>query len=211
MRIVLVDDHPIVLKGLEQLLQRQPDFEVVGACADADSAVAAVRNLHPDVLVLDLRMPRQGGLSILKALNELGVRTRTVLLTAAISDQEVVEAVTLGVAGLVLKESTPDTLLTCLRTVHRGDNCFDREVATRAFQTVLDREKRAREIAQILTPREIDVVRLVAEGHRNRDIADRLRIVEGTVKVHLHYIYEKLNVDGRLELVLIAQQRGLVS
>ena len=209
-RLVLADDHPIVLQGLEQLFARQGDFEVVDSCPDADSAMAAVRSLRPDVLVLDLRMPGIGGLDVLRRIGAEGLACRTVLLTAAIRDDEVVEAVRLGVMGLVLKESSPDTLVDCVRRVHRGESWIEKDTVTRAFRSVLDREAAGREMSEALTSREIEIVKMVARGLRNKAIAEGLSISEGTVKVHLHNIYEKLGVDGRLELVLCAQEKGLL-
>jgi DNA-binding NarL/FixJ family response regulator len=209
-RVVLVDDHQIVLHGLQQLFERQEDFEVVCCCRDGIAAIDAVAAHQPDVLVLDLRMPGQSGLDVLRALAAKGAACRSVLLTAAIRDEEVVDAVKLGVMGLVLKESPPEVLLECVRSVHRGEQWIERETVTRAFRTVLDRQAAAQRAGETLTPREIEMVRMVAQGLRNRIIAERLSISEGTVKVHLHNIYEKLGVDGRLELVLSAQQKGLI-
>jgi len=170
--------------------------------------MAAIQKEPPDVLVLDLRMPGVTGLQFLSQLADKGVSCRTVLLTATIEDAEVVEAVKLGVSGLVLKDSSPDTLVDCVRKVHAGGQWLDHATVTRAFRTQLDREAAVRDTA--LTPREIEIVRMVAEGLRNRAIGARLSISEGTVKVHLHNIYEKLGVDGRLELTLCAQQKGLL-
>lgn len=209
-RVVLVDDHQIVLHGLHQLFERQGDFEVAAACSDGASAIEAVRTHRPDVLILDLRMPGQGGLDVLRALAAQQLACRSVLLTAAIRDDEVMEAVRLGAMGVVLKESSPDVLLECVRSVHGGTPWIERETATRAFRSVLDREAAAQQAGETLTPREIEIVRMVAQGLRNKVIAERLSISEGTVKVHLHNIYEKLGVDGRLELVLSAQQKGLI-
>ena len=209
-RIVVADDHPIVLQGLQHLFERQPDFDVVATCVDAGTTLDAVRQHRPDVLVLDLRMPGRDGFDVLRALDRDGARCRTVLLTAAVTNAEVLEAVRLGVTGLVLKESTPDTLLACIRRVHEGGEWIDRDTASRAVRVVLASEEARREATETLTPREIEIVRMVAQGLRNRTIAERLSISEGTVKVHLHNIYEKLGVGGRLELVLCAQQRGLV-
>jgi DNA-binding NarL/FixJ family response regulator len=208
--VVLVDDHPIVLQGLQQLFDRQSDFRVVAACANSDTALIAIRTHHPDVLVLDLRMPQPGGLGLLRMLKAEQLDCRCVLLTAAIHDDEVIEATRLGVTGLVLKESPPETLLKCVRRVNRGERCIDQETITRAFQAVVGRESAEREIAKTLTPRETELVKMMAEGLRNRAIAERMGISEGTVKVHLHNVYEKLGLDGRLELVLYAQQKHLV-
>src|SRR5512132_1732056 len=208
-RVVLVDDHQIVLHGLQQLFERQDDCTVVAACSDGPSAIAAVAQHGPDVLVLDLRMPSQSGLDVLRALAGKHERCRRVLLTAAIRDEEVMEAVKLGVMGLVLKESSPEVLLECVRAVHQGKQWIERDTVTRALHSVIARDAADRS-SDALTPREVEIVRMVAQGLRNKAIAERLSISEGTVKVHLHNIYEKLGVDGRLELVLCAQQKGLV-
>ncbi len=207
-RLVLVDDHPIVLSGLTQLFTRQKDMKVVGSATTADGAVEAVKAHKPDVLVLDLRMPGKSGLDALKALGAAAEPTRVVLLTAAIRDEEVVDAVQRGAKGIVLKESPPDTLLECVRRVHAGEQWIDHETLARAFDRVVHPDSAAG--GAPLTPREIEIVRMVAEGLRNRAIAERMSITEGTVKVHLHNIYEKLGVDGRLELVLCAQEKHLV-
>jgi DNA-binding NarL/FixJ family response regulator len=209
-RLVLADDHAIVLHGLKRLFEGHPDFRVVECCVDGEGAIGAARDDTCDVLVLDLRMPGRTGLDVLKTLAAEKRRCRTVLLTAAISDDDVVEAVRLGAWGVVLKESSPETLLECVRRVYRGEQWIDRETMTRAFGHAMQREAAMREASRILTPREIEIVRMIAQGLRNRVIAERLSISEGTVKIHLHNVYEKLGIDGRLELMLYAQEKGLV-
>jgi DNA-binding NarL/FixJ family response regulator len=209
-RLVLADDHPIVLQGLQQLFGRHDDFEVVASCADGGAALAAVAEHQPDVLVIDLRMPGKSGLDVLRALSAAHSACHTVLLTAIVRDDEVMEAVKLGVRGIVLKESSPDVLIDCVRRVYRGEQWIERETVTRALQRALHRDSGDRDPGDSLTPREIEIVRMVAQGLRNKVIAERLSISEGTVKVHLHNVYEKLGVDGRLELVLSAQQKGLI-
>ena len=208
-RLVLVDDHPIVLQGLQQLFDRHDDFEVLTCCSDGATALDAVGKYRPEVLMMDLRMRGLSGLDILRTLSADQSRTRTVLLTAAIHDAEVMEAVRLGVRGIILKESSPDALIDCIRRVHRGEQWIEREIVTRVFRRVLDRQSAEQEIRDTLTPREIDILRMLSKGLRNRAIAKRLSIAEGTVKVHLHNVYEKLGVDGRLELVLCAQHKRL--
>jgi DNA-binding NarL/FixJ family response regulator len=209
-RIALADDHPIVLQGLQQLFERHADFEVVCCCTTGNAALIGVRTHRPDVLVLDLRMPEGSGLDVLRAMAADKLECRTVVLTAAVSDDEVMEAVRLGARALVLKESSPDALVDCVRRVFRGEQWLERETLTRAFRRALDREAATRDAADALTPREIEIVRMVAQGLRNRAIAERLSISEGTVKVHLHNIYEKFAVDGRLELLLSARNKGLI-
>jgi DNA-binding NarL/FixJ family response regulator len=209
-RLVLADDHSIVLDGLRRLFESLPEFEVVACCADGDAALAAVRTMQVDVVVLDHRMPGKSGLDVIRVMAQEQIDCRIVLLTAALRDDDIVEAVRLGVAGVVLKESSPDSLIECVRKVHLGQQWMDRETLGRAFTRVLNRESATRDAAKTLTPREIEMVQMVAQGLRNKAIAERLCISEGTVKIHLHNIYEKLGVDGRLALVLFAQSKGLV-
>jgi DNA-binding NarL/FixJ family response regulator len=207
-RTVLADDHPIVLQGLQHLFARHPDLEVVASCSGADEAIAAARELRPDVVVLDLRMPQRSGLDLLSVLGRELPSVRCVVLTAAITQEQVVEALKRGAAGLVLKESPPEQLIECVRRVSAGEQYFDTDTVTQAVQAAADRS--GAETASTLTPRELEIVRMVAQGLRNRVIGERLVISESTVKVHLHNIYEKLGIEGRLELVLLAQQKGLV-
>jgi DNA-binding NarL/FixJ family response regulator len=209
-RLVLADDHPIVLDGLERLFQAQPDFAVVARCQDGPDALRAVREHRPDVLVLDVRMPGQDGLAVLREIRREEIPTRVVLLTAEVDEREALEAVRLGARGLVLKEMAPQMLVECVRKVVLGEQWIERRSLTRALDALLRRESGLRDVSAVLTPREIEIVRLVAKGLRNQAIAEQLRISEGTVKVHLHNIYEKLGVDSRVALTNYAREKGLV-
>jgi DNA-binding NarL/FixJ family response regulator len=209
-RIVLADDHPIVLQGLQHLFARHPDLEVVASCSGADEALAAARHMQPDVVVLDLRMPQRSGLDLLAVLGRELPNVRSVVLTAAITQDQVIEALKRGAAGIVLKESPPEQLIECVRRVSRGETFFDTDTVTQAMQAAASGSNTAPDGTAALTPRELEIVRMVAQGLRNRVIGERLVISESTVKVHLHNIYEKLGIEGRLELVLLAQQKGLV-
>jgi two-component system, NarL family, nitrate/nitrite response regulator NarL len=209
-RLVLADDHPIVLEGLEQLFRAQQDFAVVARCQDGAETLRAVRQHRPDVLLLDIRMPAPDGLPVIRELQRDGLPTRIVLLTAALEEDDVVEAVRLGVKGVVLKEMAPQMLVECVRKVAAGEQWIERRSLTMALDKVLRREAGFREVSAVLTPREIEIVRLAAQGLRNQAIADRLHISEGTVKVHLHNIYEKLGIDGRVALTLYAREKGLL-
>ena len=209
LRLVLADDHPVVLGGLEQLLDAEVGFEIVATAGDGVAALAAVRRERPDVLVLDIRMPRLDGLGVLRELRDEGPPTATVLLTAGLDEEEVLEAVRLGVRGVVLKEMAPAVLVECLRAVGQGEVWIERRLVTRALDKLMVRHDGQREAAAVLTGREIDLVRQIARGLRNKEIARQLGITEGTVKVHLHNIYQKLGIDGRLALLRWAQERGL--
>jgi len=209
-RLVLADDHPIVLDGLEQLFRAQKDFVVVARCQDGAETLRAVRQHRPDVLLLDIRMPAPDGLQVIRELQGESLPTRIVLLTAALEEDDVLEAVRLGVKGVVLKEMAPQMLVECVRKVAAGEQWIERRSLTMALDKVLRREAGLREVTSVLTPREIEIVRLAAQGLRNQAIADQLHISEGTVKVHLHNIYEKLGVDGRVALTLYARDKGLI-
>lgn len=208
-RLILADDHPLILDGLLGLLGREPDFTVVATSHTGVEALAAVATHRPDLLVLDLRMPELGGLDVLRTLGEEPNPPRVVLLTAAMDEDEVLEAINLGAQGVVLKEAASEVLVQCLRQVHAGSEWIDEDLARRARARASQRRVSLREVASALTPREIEVVRLLSRGLRNRDIAERTGITEGTVKVHLHNIYEKLGLGGRMALMLWAQAKGL--
>ena len=208
--LVLADDHPIVLDGLERLFHLEQDLKVLARCKDGEETLRAVRRHRPDILVLDIRMPGMGGLAVVREMREEKLPTRVVLLTGALDEDEAMEAIRLGVRGVVLKEMAPKLLVQCIRKVHTGEQWVERRSFGRALETMMRREAGARQIAGVLTPREMEIVRLVASGLHNKEIAAKLAISEGTVKIHLHHIYEKLNVRGRLELTLYAQGKGLV-
>jgi DNA-binding NarL/FixJ family response regulator len=208
-RLVLADDHPLVLDGLEQLFRLERDFQVVARCRDGNETLRAVRLHRPDLLVLDIKMPGLDGLSVLRAVRDEGLPTETVLLTAALDDDQLVEAVRLGVRGVVLKESAPRVIISALREVRSGGSWLEGRAVSRALQKLVRREKTERDADRVLTPREIEIVRMVGSGARNREIAARLFITEGTVKIHFHNIYEKLAINSRVELALWARDQGL--
>lgn len=209
-RLVLADDHPPILQGLTLLLRQEPDLEVLAVCRDGEETLQAVRQFQPDVLILDILMPGKDGLAVLRELRQLELPTRVILLTAAIDEDNLLEAMRLGVGGVVLKEMAVPLLIQCVRKVYAGDQWLERHSIGRAMEKMLRREAGTREVAKLLTPRELEIVRLAASGLRNKEIASRLTISEGTVKIHLHRSYEKLHVDSRIALLRYAQTKGLV-
>ena len=208
-RLVLADDHPVVLDGLEQLFRLERDFEVVARCRDGHETLRALRHHRPDLLVLDVKMPGLDGLSVLRAMRDEALPTQTVLLTAALDDDQLVEAVRLGVRGVVLKESAPRTIIHAVREVRAGGSYLEGRAVSGALQKLVRREATTRSVQKVLTPRELEIVRLAASGARNRDIAERLSITEGTVKIHFHNIYEKLEIDSRVGLAMWARDQGI--
>ena len=208
-RLVLADDHPIVLDGLAQLFASERDFDVVARAGNGEEALAAIHRHHPDVLLLDLRMPVKDGLAVLRELRRDGMSTRVVVLTAVRESSDVFEAIRLGVEGVVLKDMATTLLVHCVREVHAGRKWIERGAATDAVDALRSRQSMRRDFEVLLTPRELDVARLTARGYPNKVVAEKLSITEGTAKLHLHHVYEKLAVDGRMALARYLQSRGI--
>jgi len=209
-RLVLADDHPLILDGLEKLFLWEKDFQVMARCPDGVATLRAVREHQPDVLVLDIRMPGKDGLEVVRQMRKEKLPTRVVFLAAELDEEEFLEATRLGVQGIVLKEMAPKLLVKCIRKGHAGEQWIEKRSASRALEQMLRREAGAREVSALLTSREIAIVRLVASGLHNKEIGDKLYISEGTVKIHLHNIFEKLKVDSRVALLRYAEEKGLV-
>jgi len=206
-RLILADDHPIVLDGLVQLFSMEKDFDVVAWVTTGEEALQAVRKLLPEILVLDLRMPGLDGFAVLRQMKREELPTRAVVLTALDNGQGF-EALRLGARGIVLKDMAPRLLVQCVRAVHAGRQWVEKGVATHAADTLLKREAGIRVMAEVLTPREIEVAQMIASGRSSKVIANELAISEGTAKLHLHHVYEKLNLDGRVALVRYMQSQG---
>jgi DNA-binding NarL/FixJ family response regulator len=199
--LIVADDHPIVLHGLVALLNSEPDFQVLGTCQDGMAALEAIRKHHPDIAILDLRMPMLSGLEVLARVIEEGLPTKTVFLTATANDRRVLNVITRHAQGLVMKETAADALVECLRAVTAGRRWIPAEV----IQTALGSEvQRLTPVLKSLSSRELDVVNLVADGLSNKEVARRLGLTEGTVKLHLHSIYEKTGVHNRTTLAALA-------
>jgi len=209
-RVVIADDHPLVLSGLETLLRDYPEFAVLDRCSTGAQTIAAARRHRPEVIVVDLHMADMDGLAVVHELRDLTPAPKFVILTAQIHEDQLIDSLRLGVKGVVLKEMAPKLLVQCIHRVQAGGQWLEKESASRAMAKLVRREAKARELATLLTPREMEVVRLVARGGTNKEIAAELFIAEGTVKIHLHNVFEKTQVARRAELVRFAQEYGLV-
>jgi two-component system, NarL family, nitrate/nitrite response regulator NarL len=206
-RLLIADDHPIVLDGICALL-RDLDVDVVARCRNGEQVLAEVERTRPELLVLDVQMPGLTGLQVLRTLRQAGDRTPVILLTASLSSAEAIEAIQLGVNGLVLKESAPRQLLQCVESVRAGERWIDPEATERALAYATG-QKNSYASDGPLTTRERDLVRLVTLGLRNKEIAAEMSITEGTVKMHLHNIYEKLGIGSRTELAMYARDHDI--
>jgi len=203
-RIVIADDHAIFRDGLRRLLATQEDFQVIGEASDGKEAIAFATDLRPDVLLLDLAMPRVPGMEVLRELAHQEVAVRTILLTAAIQPFAVTSALQLGARGIVLKASPPEMLLKSIRSVCEGQFWVGSEPVTSWART-----GQASSSGFGLTSREIEIISAIKEGSSNREIAGKLTISEETVKRHLSNIYAKLGVSSRLELAVLASEQHL--
>ncbi|WUH78765.1 response regulator transcription factor [Streptomyces sp. NBC_00435] len=203
-RILLVDDHPVVRAGLRALLSGCAEFEVCGEAADGGAALRLVRELAPDLVLMDIRMgPGMCGVETTRRIGRLPAPPRVVVLTSYESDAYIVRAVEAGVAGYLLKGSPPDLLFQSLRTVAAGDSALSPSVVSRLMNAY--RAPRA-----ALTARETEILELIATGRSNREIGSALFISGTTVKTHLVHVYEKLGVENRTAAVRAAVDRGLI-
>lgn len=208
--LIVANSRPIVLEGMEHLFRQDEGFQLMARCTDGLETMEAVRRHRPDVLVLDLHMPGKDGLAISREVRAEKIPARVILFTAELDEKQLLEAVYAGVQGIVLIETRSQLLVQCVRKVHAGEHWFDRSSTQAAIERMLQREAGAYEMAGSATPQEIKIIMLTAQGLRNKEIASSLSITEGTVKGHLHNIYDKLQLAGRPALLRYAQQRGLV-
>ena len=207
-RIAIADDHQIFRDGLRRLLESEPGFEVVSEGADGIDAIRMARDAHPDVLLLDVAMPRMGGVEALASLNG-DLATRIILLTAAIQPSDLLKAIQFGARGVVLKESATRLLIDGIHRVMDGKYIIGADVADDLAQAVKQvGAERARPYK--LTAREMEIVSAIADGQSNRQIAERLTISLQTVKHHLTSIFDKTGSSNRLELALLAIRQGVV-
>ncbi|MDQ4042615.1 MAG: response regulator transcription factor [Actinomycetota bacterium] len=207
-RILVADDHPMLREGLVAVLGTQQDFEVVGEAADGSEVVRLAERLNPDVILLDLEMPGVDGVAALEKLQRAGSEARTIVFTAYDTDERILGALRAGARGYLLKGASRTEIFDAIRTVHAGGSLLQPVVTNKLLQTMSRKERR--EETEPLTPREIEVLGLLALGLQNKEIASRLFITERTVKFHVSSLMHKLGAENRTETVTIAAQRGLI-
>lgn len=206
--LVLADPHPVMLDGLRAHMQNCPDLQVKACAQDGESAWQAVQQHRPHFLVTDLALPQRSGLQLIEALRDEGSATRPIVFTSA-PVADVMRAIDLGVQGVVSKQRQHEDLVQCIRQVHRGQTSLDQDLVLQSVSLLMDQERNRSKLKRLLTPREVDVARMVTQGWPNKKIATKLSISEGTAKLHLHHIYQKLNCPGRMALMLYMQRHGI--
>jgi NarL family two-component system response regulator LiaR len=208
-RVLIADDHPLVREGLRSFLSTIEDIEVVGEASDGSEAIAMARDLDPHVVVMDLAMPNVDGIEAIRQISGANTSIRIIALTSFATDDKVFPAIEAGAAGYLLKESEPADLADAIRTVHRGEPILHPSVAARLMRQVAAASPRAHRTD--LTARELEVLRLIAAGRSNKQIARELSVAEKTVKAHVSNVLSKLGVADRTQAAVYAVQNGLAS
>jgi NarL family two-component system response regulator LiaR len=207
-RVVIVDDHVVVRQGLRAFLEAQDDIEIVGEAGDGEEAVRVVRDLVPDIVLMDLVMPKLDGVAAIREVRALSPSTSVIVLTSYVDDDKVFAAVKAGAAGYLLKDVQPSELADAIRTVNGGEALLHPAVAAKLMQEFAEPRRTAP--ASNLTEREVEVLRLVARGMANKEIARELGVAEKTVKTHVSNILQKLHLDDRTQAALYAVREHIV-
>lgn len=204
-RLLIVDDHPVVRDGLRGMFAGEAGFEVVGEAANGTEAVARAEAFQPDVVLMDLRMPETDGVSAIKAMSEKRLGARVLVLTTFDTDSDVLPAIEAGATGYLMKDAPRDELLRAVRAAAKGESVLSPGIAARLLDQV------RQPVKETVSQRELEVLQLIASGSTNRDVAERLFISEATVKTHLLHVYAKLGVNDRAAAVGAAFERGLLT
>ena len=206
-RILITDDHAVVREGLRTLISTEPGMEVVGEAADGMEAVQKACDLKPDVILMDMAMPRMGGLEAIQKIKEQCPEVQILVLTSFSDDETVFPAIKAGALGYLLKNTSPDRLLSAIRDVHQGKPSMSSDIANKLMREI-QRKSSLPPTQDPLTDREMDVLKLVAQGMTNQEIADVLVISEGTVRTHVSNILSKLHLANRTQAALYALREG---
>jgi two-component system, NarL family, nitrate/nitrite response regulator NarL len=202
--VVIADRHPVVLQGLANLLGAETSFRVVASCSDGTDCIEAIRRLVPDIAILDISMPGLTGLEILAIANSENLPTRLVFFSASIEDRALAMSAAAGAYGIIPKDATPEILLQSLQQVADGQRLLPLPSSDQAVSRERGNSAIAENVLSVLTDRERQIMRLVSEGLSNKEIGRRLNIADGTIKVHLHHIFQKLEISNRTVLAALA-------
>ena len=208
-RILIVDDHPVVREGIGSMLKKEPDFKMVGEASNGLEAIEKARELSPDVVLMDLRMPEMDGVEAISRIKAEKPEVKFIILTTYSDDEYIFKGIAAGARAYLLKDAPRDELFKAIRMVSRGESLIQPVVASRVLDKLAELSRKT-PAADTLSDREIEVLRLMAGGHSNKDIADHLSITQSTVKTHITSIFQKLNVTTRTEAVTNALKKGII-
>lgn len=210
-KVVVADDHPVVRIGVRNILAAVPEFQIAGECSDGDAALLMVRSVQPDLLILDLAMPKMSGIEVLRALRTTNPTLKTLVLAATVDRRQTLEILQLGARGILLKDVVAERLGTACRAVISGRYWLGDATVTDIVQAMADPAglQLPDPNGTTLTPRQLQIVKAVVEGRSNKDIAEKLTISEETVKRHLTIIFDKTGMSSRLELAMFAVKHGI--
>lgn len=208
-RILIVDDHPVVREGIGSMLKKEPDFKVVGEASNGLEAIEQARELLPDVVLMDLRMPEMDGVEAISRIKAEKPEVKFIILTTYSDDEYIFKGIAAGARAYLLKDAPRDELFKAIRMVSRGESLIQPVVASRVLDKLAELSRKT-PAAETLSDREIEVLRLMAGGQSNKDIADHLSITQSTVKTHITSIFQKLNVTTRTEAVTNALKKGII-
>ena len=207
-RVLIVDDHAVVRKGIRAMLSETSGFEVVGEADNGHDAVLRARETHPDVILMDLLMPGMDGIEATRQITASQRETGVLVLTSFATDKDLFPALKAGALGYLLKDASPEELVRGIRRVARGESSLDPAIARRLLQEISHKKER-KPAGEELTAREMDVLQLVAAGLTNQEIADRLKVGERTVRTHMGHVLAKLHLTSRTQAALYAMREGL--
>ena len=208
-RIVIVDDHPVVREGIGAMLKREPDFKIVGEASNGLEAIEKVRELSPDVVLMDLRMPELDGVEAITRIKAENQDVKFIILTTYSDDEYIFRGIAAGARAYLLKDAPREELFRAIRTISKGESLIQPVVASRLLDRLAELSKKT-PASETLSEREIEVLQLMAKGVSNKDIADQLSITQSTVKTHITSIFQKLNVTSRTEAVTTALKKGII-
>jgi DNA-binding NarL/FixJ family response regulator len=208
-KILIVDDHPVVREGIGAMLKHEPDFKIVGEAANGVEALEQARELSPDVILMDLRMPEMDGVEAITKIKEVKPETKFIILTTYSDDEYIFKGIAAGARAYLLKDAPREELFKAIRAVYRGESLIQPVVASRVLDKLAELSRK-NPGAETLSEREVEVLRLMAKGVSNSNIAEELSITQSTVKTHITSIFQKLNVTTRTEAVTTALKRGII-
>jgi len=209
-KILIADDHPVVREGLIAMIKREPDFKVLGEATNGIEAVKKSRELKPDIVLMDLRMPELDGVEAMRQIASFAPATKFIILTTFSDDEYIFRGIEAGARAYLLKDAPREDLFRAIRAVYRGESLIQPVVASKVLDRFAELSRQAQAPAELLSEREIEVLKLIAKGDANKEIAAELHITDSTVKTHVSSIFQKLNAKDRTDAVMQAVKRGII-